>query len=572
MKTTREGHDPIFRYCSGWKAYLLLLLLALSFFAPGTASLPPTDRDEARYIQASRQMMETGDYTRIFFQDAPRHKKPIGVYWLQVASVKVFGDGDLQSLFAYRIPSIFAAVLSVLAVFFFGQFFSNSRVAFLGAGILSTVTMLVVEARLAKADAVLLASIVITQFLLGLLYIRKFDPTSVVFKVVPYLFWFSLAVGTLIKGPVAPAVFVLTLGALLVFDRDRRWIADLRPVSGVLLACAVIAPWLIAIESTTEQSFIVQSWTEDILPKLISGHESHWGPPGYYLLSSLLTFWPWSLLLVPAVVWLWRGRKTREGFFLLCWLMPAWLALEVMPTKLPHYTLPLFPVLALGVSGALSDSTLLQEVFWRWPARVSWYLWTAVTGVVVLGLFTIPVYFGSSISVWQLASIVASALGLYYVQTKSTEIGGNRIGLGLFLIAFALPLFLAGTFPALSNFWLSEKIANNEVVKNRAQDARLIVVGYREPSLVFLTETNTLLASPGDAAQTFGDSARAVAVVREDEREPFLKGLQSIQLNCPIVSSVSGFNYSKGKWRELSVFARDRCEKQAQNNTESEIN
>ncbi|MEM8664013.1 MAG: hypothetical protein AAGF49_07795, partial [Pseudomonadota bacterium] len=55
--------------------FVLLALIALAYL-PGQSGVPPIDRDEPRYTQATKQMMETGDYVRIRFQDAPRHTKP----------------------------------------------------------------------------------------------------------------------------------------------------------------------------------------------------------------------------------------------------------------------------------------------------------------------------------------------------------------------------------------------------------------------------------------------------------------------------------------------------------------
>ena len=71
----------------GWRPYALLAALCLLLYLPGIASIPPLDRDEARFAQATRQMLETGDFLRIRFQDEPRNKKPAGIYWLQAASV-----------------------------------------------------------------------------------------------------------------------------------------------------------------------------------------------------------------------------------------------------------------------------------------------------------------------------------------------------------------------------------------------------------------------------------------------------------------------------------------------------
>ena len=77
------------RAIEGWRAYALLTLLSLALYLPGLATLPPTDRDESRFVQASRQMLESDNYLLIRFQDEPRNKKPAGIYWLQAASVNL---------------------------------------------------------------------------------------------------------------------------------------------------------------------------------------------------------------------------------------------------------------------------------------------------------------------------------------------------------------------------------------------------------------------------------------------------------------------------------------------------
>ncbi|HWX82550.1 MAG TPA: glycosyl transferase, partial [Xanthobacteraceae bacterium] len=67
------------------RATAFLLLCGLLLFLPGFFNIPPIDRDEARFAQATKQMVETGDFVDIRFQDDVRYKKPVGIYWLQSA-------------------------------------------------------------------------------------------------------------------------------------------------------------------------------------------------------------------------------------------------------------------------------------------------------------------------------------------------------------------------------------------------------------------------------------------------------------------------------------------------------
>ena len=74
-----------FATASHARAIALLVLVSLVSFLPGFFHIPPIDRDEARFAQATKQMLESGDYVDIRFQDEVRYKKPVGIYWLQAA-------------------------------------------------------------------------------------------------------------------------------------------------------------------------------------------------------------------------------------------------------------------------------------------------------------------------------------------------------------------------------------------------------------------------------------------------------------------------------------------------------
>src|SRR5947207_13477526 len=126
---------------SGIRPYALLCLLCLILYAPGIAAIPPLDRDEARFAQATRQMLETGDFVRIRFQDEARNKKPAGIYWLQAASVNLFSAPESTAIWPYRLPSFLGATLAVLLTFGFGARLMHSgsdppagrRIAFFAA-------------------------------------------------------------------------------------------------------------------------------------------------------------------------------------------------------------------------------------------------------------------------------------------------------------------------------------------------------------------------------------------------------------------------------------------------------
>ncbi len=143
------------------RACLALIVLALVLFLPGQIGLQPMDRDEPRFAQASKQMLETGDLVDIRFQAEARHKKPVGIYWLQAASVaagEALGvPGARTEIALYRIPSLVGACAAVLLAYWAALAFLARPDALLAAALFGACLMLSAEARLAKTDALLTA-------------------------------------------------------------------------------------------------------------------------------------------------------------------------------------------------------------------------------------------------------------------------------------------------------------------------------------------------------------------------------------------------------------------------------
>ena len=140
----------------------VLILMCLAMYLAGLGAIPPLDRDEARFAQASKQMLETGDYVDIRFQDVPRYKKPVGAYWAQAATTGLLSS-DRSAIWTYRVPSVLGATAAVLLTLALARLFMARRMALLAAGVLATSLLLGAEAHMAKTDALLLATVVAVQ-------------------------------------------------------------------------------------------------------------------------------------------------------------------------------------------------------------------------------------------------------------------------------------------------------------------------------------------------------------------------------------------------------------------------
>jgi 4-amino-4-deoxy-L-arabinose transferase-like glycosyltransferase len=529
---------------TGIRPFAPLCLLCLVLYAPGLAAIPPLDRDEARFAQATRQMLETGDFIRIRFQDEARNKKPVGIYWLQAGAVAAFSTPESPEIWPYRLPSALAATAAVLLTLLFGSRLLGSQPAgFIAAVLMASALGLVVEAHLAKTDAALLATVVAGQGALGLVYAANRAGRWVP-RGLALVFWSAEAAAILLKGPPGPVLALLTVTCLVIADRDIRWIKGLRPLAGLFLTALIVAPWLIAVEGATEGRFISDSVLHDLLPKLVGAQESHGAPPGYYLVLAVASFWPGSLFLVPALIRGWRLRRATAERFLLAWLVPAWAFFELVPTKLPHYVLPLYPALALLVGGALTEGFAKSSTggarLFDGAAKV---LWAAVTIALAAALIALPPRFGGEVSPAAFAAapvLLALALLLLFRDWRPMRAAGLVAALAA---CFTLPAALE-VAPRLDSLWLSRSAAALLARHPPRPGEAVLSVGYSEPSLVFLlgTATRLVTAAPGG-----GQLAGAgLALVSDRYDTEFQQSLAAHGWSARAIDRVSGLDYSAG--------------------------
>jgi hypothetical protein len=366
------------------------------------------------------------------------------------------------------------------------------------------------------------------------------------------MFWAAELAAIYLKGPPGPALAIVTALSLAIADRDWRWLRRLYPVAGMIAVGVVLAPWLIAIERATEGRFLGDALGHDLMMKLIGAQESHGAPPFSYLLSSLASFWPGSLLLVPAIARGWRRREAPAERFLLAWLLPAWVLLELVPTKLPHYALPLFPALALLAAAALTDRIELDPATWarRLDILVKG-LWAAVSlGLAVL-LIELPRRFDDQIApagvVGAVLLLTLTGVLLWYRRGP----GGTTGLLAALSLAFAMPAAL-GVLPGLDRLWLSRAAAGLVARHPPVAGAPLVAVGYSEPSLVFLLGTDLTLATPRGAAEALARGGEAL--VSDREGSMFHQALGGRGLVAQPVANVDGLDYSNGQRMVLTLY------------------
>lgn len=538
----------------GWRPYALLVALCLGLYLPGLASLPVTDRDEARFAQATRQMLETRDFLAIRFQDEARNKKPGGIYWLQAAAVALFSDAESNAIWPYRLPSLFGAAAASLLTFGMGARLVGRKPAFIAAALLAASLGLGVEAHLAKTDAALLACVTTAQLALGRIYLDAKSGQRAPWTIA-LLVWIALAAGILIKGPVAPLITALTMLAISISERSGRWLSGVRPVAGMILLAVLVLPWLIAISTATQGAFLSDSLGHDFLGKLIGAQESHGAPPLYYLALLVVSFWPGTLFLGPAIAWGWQQRRAAAERFLIAWAVPFWLVLELVPTKLPNYLLPVYPALALMIGRAVVAASDGNFISWRRLDRVVVALWALASLGLALALVLVPLRYGPGALA---AGAVAGLVTVYFGQRLARDAWrGVRPGLATRTVVMSLLVLAIGfefVVPSLDLLWLSRSAAVLVRSAGLPSNPPLAVAGDAEPSLVFMLGTDTKLIPGGAAAAYLAANPKARALVETRSETEFVGELAAHGLAPRALGTIAGLDYSNGHNLRLTLY------------------
>lgn len=543
------------------RRYLLLVALCLFAFVPGIATVPPTDRDESRFVQATKQMVESGDYVDIRFQEDARYKKPAGIYWLQSAAVLVSGQGTEAPIWIYRLVSVLGAIAAVLATAWLGARMFGQNGGLISGAALAGILVLGFEARIAKTDAVLLATVTAAQAALAHLYLsyREGRPAPAA----PYLFWIAQGAAILIKGPIGLGLSALTMMGLLVLDRDRGWLARMRFLPGIAILLAIAAPWLLLITWKSGGAFWRESLGDDFIAKIGSGQESHGMPPGYYAVLFVALLWPFApMALAGGLKALGRFRDNPALLFCLCWYIPYWLVIELVPTKLPHYILPAYPAFILAMAWSLTTpegiaAPLTGWRLWLWRVTLGGFvLVTAALAIIAAGIA--PFVLGRLSIAGLAAAVLFIVAGLLGAGLGPSMPAPRRVLLTSVASGAALGVTALFVVPALKPLWLSPQIVRAFERVKHCEDSRLISVGYSEPSLVFLSDTNTGLMKPRQAARALAEDPCVVVAVEKSRRRALFKRLPEGRDGLERVARVRGLNYSKGEDRVMLLFrARD---------------
>jgi len=339
--------------------YALLVFGSLVFHILGTWSLPLIDRDEPRFAEASREMIQRGNYVVPYFNNQLRLDKPPLTYWAQVASYHIFGEND----FAARFPSAIAAALTALLIVLWGRRMGGEKLGWWAAIIFTLSLQTFVHAKAAVADMWLVLFMTLAHWA-GYELLYRSD-TNTEHRTLNlnnrrflwwWIFYLSLGLGFLAKGPIAWTP-LLTVAVVIIYTRDWQLLRRLNFVGGVLLTLSVVALWGIPALIQTHGEFFSIGIGRHVIGRSLTTMEGHGASSlgvyvlllPFYFIALFVSFFPWSIKLPLLSKTLWHRRDGTDDYLLIGTAV-IFVIFTLVSTKLPHYTLPAFPLLALLVA------------------------------------------------------------------------------------------------------------------------------------------------------------------------------------------------------------------------------
>ncbi|AOT08688.1 ArnT family glycosyltransferase [Pseudoalteromonas luteoviolacea] len=370
----------------------VLCLVLISLFSLRLVSLgmyPLFDTTEARYGEIARLMLETQNWvTPQFDYGVPFWGKPPFHTWLSAASFATFGVSE----FFARLPHLLIGLLTTFVIYRF-----VSKVAEVGQAIVSVFVLASTLGFILAIGMVMTDSSLLLAYTLAMVsfWLNYNDETSSLYG---YYFFAALALGMLVKGPVAVVLVVIALFIWSLWKKQFvKALFSLPWKSGFPLFWLLAAPWYVLAEMRTPgfleyfiigehiQRFLVSGWEGDLYG---SAHDRARGMIWVYW---IVCAFPWSFFIIKALFSNLKQPYTTTKAdvkiqpYLLAWMFAPLVLFTFAGNILPIYVMPGFGAMAVYVAIAFSLSKRLVLA-----GTLTLCVLSVLIGLLTLGKVTLP--------------------------------------------------------------------------------------------------------------------------------------------------------------------------------------
>lgn len=488
------------------------------------------DQDEAAYAGFARAMNETGNYLIPEYPWSFIHRKPPLHFWFNAFWFTVFGAGE----WATRFSSALSVIGTLLVIWRLGGYVFGKEIGRLGAIISACSLYAVFLTKIAVTDADLM-----------------FFQTLAIFSLLAFLkhknwwyligLWFGVAGAALVKGP---PVFVVVFGILgLTFFVRKYRITSIVAFFVAVLGFIPLYLWGVATWQQDDGEFV--TWLIDwyILSRN-TPFATQTGPPGYFLIFYLLTFFAFSGFLLGGIKNVfkdvWQKQWNSDAFLLVAWIVPGWFLYEFMPSKLPTYAIACFGavgiLIARSVVFAQENKTFKRLNFF--PLAIF-----SILGLGIVAAGFVYLNFLSAI-IMLVLGVAILAIGLRNFQKNRAKENNIFLAcLGMLLVSFTV---FAVVVPGIDDKRSAGKIVAQKIASTKTSNL-VVTHKLQLPSLLFYFEEANipfdLLYKPEQWQKhaTRGDSFLFLNI-NNDDRKDFERDHPNYE-----VDSLEGWQSDRGK-------------------------
>src|SRR3989304_3939214 len=397
------------------------------------------DVDEAVYAEASREMIETGDWITPQYNYTNRYDKPVFFYWLMASAFKVFGITE----FAARFWSAVFGVLLTLMCYYLLRRLGHPKWGVITALIFATSLEVIVLAHASITDMTLAFFITSALFCFFIGYIGGSVENTLPFKgrdrvgmgyaqELPdtrwwYMgFYLNISLAVLTKGPVGIVIPGAIIFIFLILRGDFiQTLKKMHIVSGVLIFLVVALPWYILETWINGWEYIVAFFIKHNVTRFTGVVSGHRGSVYYFIPVILIAFFPWSAFL-PQISYRYFPRSRKRGavdpeesltLFSIIWFLVIFIFFSISKTKLPGYIVPLSAPLAI-MAGRLWYEYIYpdNEVHTEKGLKYSFVFLIILSLIIAAGAGILTPYLTNSEAVLkQFQEPVEWGYGLYYI-------------------------------------------------------------------------------------------------------------------------------------------------------------
>ena len=486
--------------------FLLITFLSLfvTFFRLG--SIPLFDVDEAVFAEATKEMVQSGDWITPTYNGENRYDKPIMFYWLMAVSYKVFGINE----FGARFPSALTAVLLCLSIFLFVRRLYDDKKAFYSSltFALSLYCLAYSHAAVTDMTLSLFISLSLFSFYLSLKKNRRYI----------YSFYLFSALAFLTKGLIG-IIFPFGIVFLyLLITEGIKGVCKATDIWGILLFVAVSFPWYIAQYLINGQEFIQQFIVKHHFTRYTGVVSGHRGPLYYYIPAIIAGLFPWIAFLPSGIREVFQGTRSlkdlknigrnddNHGLFFLLWFGVIFLFFSFSTTKLPNYILPAIPAVSILISNGmhiLKESLMQQGICNISNMRKRYaFIFIAVVSAMAGGAFLISRKYLAENGIndinWTFGAaslmLALSLIGLYGIWKNKGLYGSIAAVMVCFFVLLVVKVIPLANTRLQGTLYKYSLYAKSSLRK----DERILTYRLNNPSIVFYSDHRIINARGKD--------------------------------------------------------------------------